>query len=99
MELIKLARFILFGALIALGGYVLYATKSHPGFVIGVTAAAALGLYLRPWPLGAGLTWGGLCGMALLYTGDGGFLELGVFGAPAIAVIGGVVYMIISRRA
>ena len=99
MEIIKRLRFTLFVLWIALGGYVLYATASHPGLVVGITAAAALGPYLRPWPLGAALTWAGACLMALLYTGDGGFLELGVFGAPVIAVIGGVVYMLTYRRA
>lgn len=98
MELIKLIRFTLFIAWVALGAYVLVVTKSHPGLVIGITAAAALGPYLRPWPLGAALTWTGVCGMALLYTGDGGFLELGVFGAPIIGVVGGVIYMLTFRR-
>ena len=99
MGLIKLIRFILSIIWVALGAYVLYATASHPGLVVGTTAAAALGPYLRPWPLGVALTWAGACGMALLYTGDGGFLELGVFGAPAIAVVGGVVRMLTYRRA
>lgn len=98
MELIKLIRFILFIIWVAVGGYVLYATASHPGLVVGITAAAALGPYLRPWPLGVALTWAGVCGMALLYTGDGGFLELGLFGAPVIAVVGGVIYMLTFRR-
>ena len=99
MEIIKRLRFALFVLWVALGGYVLYATASHAGLVLAVTAAAALGPYVRPWPLGAALTWAGACLMALRYTGDGGFLELGVFGAPVIAVIGGVVYMLTYRRA
>ena len=98
MGLIKLIRFILFIIWVALGAYILAVTKSHPGLVIGITAAAALGPYLRPWPLGAALTSAGICGMALLVTGDGGFLELGVFGAPVVAVVGGVIYMLASRR-
>jgi hypothetical protein len=87
MEIIKRLRFALFVLWIALGGYVLYATASHPGLVVGITAAAAFGPYLRPWPLGAALTWAGACLMALLYTGDGGFLELGMFGAPVVLVV------------
>lgn len=98
MELVKLVRFIMFIIWVAAGGYVLYATKSHPGLVVGITAAAALGPYLRPWPLGAALTWAGVCGMALLVTGDGRMLELGLFGAPVVAVVGGVIYMLASRR-
>ena len=52
----------------------------------------------RPWPLGAAPAWAGICGIALLVTGDGGFLELGVFGAPIIGVVGGVIYMLTFRR-
>ena len=69
-----------------------------PYFCYANVRKAALGPYLRPWPLGAALTWGGVCGMALLYTGDGDFLELGVFGAPIIGVVGGVIYMLTFRR-
>ena len=99
MELVKLVRFIMFIVWVTVGGYILYATASHPGLVVGVTAAAALGPYLRPWPLGAALTWAGVCGMALLVTGDSRMLELGLFGAPVIAVIGGAVYMLTFRKA
>lgn len=98
MELIKLARFILFIAWIALGIYILVVTKSHPGLVVGITAAAALGPYLRPWPLGAALTWAGVCGMALLYTGDGGFLELGVFGTPIVLAVSTIVKLLTPQR-
>ena len=56
MEIIKRLRFALFVLWVALGGYVLYATASHAGLVLAVTAAAALGPYVRPWPLGAALT-------------------------------------------
>lgn len=98
MELIKLIRFTLFIAWVALGAYVLTATKSHPGLVVGITAAAALGLYLHPWPLGVAMAWAGMCGMALLITGDGRMLELGVFGAPIIGVVGGVIYILTFRR-
>ncbi|WP_087746258.1 MULTISPECIES: hypothetical protein [unclassified Acidovorax] len=98
MEAIKIARFALFVLWIALGGYVLYATASHPGLVIGITAAAALGPYLRPWPLGAALTWAGACLMALLYTGDGGFLELGVFGTPVVLAVGCIANMVPWKR-
>lgn len=87
MELIKLIRFILFIIWVAVGGCVLYATASHPGLVVGITAAAALGPYLRPWPLGAALTWAGVCGMALLITGDGRFLELAMGGAPVTLIV------------
>ncbi len=98
MELIKRARFILFVAWVALGVYILVVTKSHPGLVVGVTAAVALGPYTRPWPLGAALTWAGICGMALLVTGDGGFLELGVFGTPVVLVVSTVVKLFTPQR-
>lgn len=98
MELIKLVRFILFIAWIALGVYILTVTKSHPGLVVGATAAAALGLYLRPWPLGVAVAWAGICGMALLVTGDGGFLELGVFGTPIVLVVSTVVKLLTPQR-
>lgn len=99
MELIKLISFILFIIWVAVGGYVLYATASHPGLVIGITATAALGPYLRPWSLGAALTWAGICGMALLYTGDGRMLELGLFGAPVVAVVFALLQFLKPKRA
>ncbi len=99
MELIKIARFVLFIVWVALGGYILYATASNPALVVGITAAAALGMYLRPWPLGAAVAWAGVCGMGLLVTGDGRLLELGVFGAPVVGILGGVAYMLTYRRA
>lgn len=99
MEIIKLIRFILFIVWVAAGGYVLYATASHPGLVIAITAAAALGMYLRPWPLGAAVTWAGACLMALLYTGDGRFLELGLFGAPVVLVVFGLLRFLTPKRA
>ncbi|PTT35022.1 hypothetical protein DBR23_24735 [Acidovorax sp. HMWF018] len=99
MELIKLVRFIMFIVWVAVGGYILYATASHPGLVVGVTAAAALGPYLRPWPLGAALTWAGACGMALLITGDSRMLELGLFGAPVVLVVFALIRFLTPKRA
>ncbi len=98
MKLIKRLRFILFVGWAALGAYVLFATASHPALVIPITAAAALGMYLRPWPLGAAATWAGACGMALLYTGSGDFLALGVFGAPVVLVGSGLVYFLMRKK-
>lgn len=99
MELIKLVRFILFIAWVALGAYILFATKSHPGLVIGITAAAALGLYLRPWPLGAAVAWAGMCGMALLVTGDGGFLEFGAVSTPIVLIVGAILKLLTPQKA
>lgn len=99
MELIKIVRFIMFIVWVTVGGCILYATASHPGLVVGVTAAAALGPYLRPWPLGAALTWAGVCGIALLITGDSRMLELGLFGAPVVLVVFALIQFLTPKRA
>ena len=98
MEPLKLVRFIFFSFVVATGGHILYATASHPALVVAITAAAALGPYIRHWPVSAAITWAGICGMGLLITGESGFLELGFIGAPAILIVGSIIRLLIPKR-